>query len=131
MPCGTLAVTAKGCALDTETRSRASAATTSSARTPVANGSQMKYDEGCRTNGNPASSWLAMCCRRVASVRFSLSRRVTVPSSIHAHAIALNMPAVFHVVARIARSIRAIHGIGALTKPTRSPVATLLDKPDT
>jgi hypothetical protein len=67
----------------------------------------------------------------MASARFSLSRRVTVPSAIHAQAIALIMPGVFHVVVRIARSIRAIQGLGALKNPTRSPVATLLDRPDT
>jgi hypothetical protein len=38
---------------------------------------------------------------------------------------------VFHVVARIARSIGAINDAGAQTIATRSPVETLLDNPDT
>ncbi|MPN13989.1 hypothetical protein SDC9_161315 [bioreactor metagenome] len=38
---------------------------------------------------------------------------------------------VFQVVARIARSIRDIQVAGAATKPTRNPVATFLEKPET
>ena len=72
-----------------------------------------------------------MDCRVLASSRLSASRRPTVPSSSQRQAIAVVMAGVFHVVTRIARSIAGTSAAGAETKPTRSPVATLLDSPDT
>ena len=55
----------------------------------------------------------------------------TVPSSSHRQAIAVVMAGVFQVVTRIARSIAGTSAAGPQTKPTRSPVATLFDNPDT
>jgi len=73
----------------------------------------------------------AIACRIVASRRFSDSRRVTVPSSSHPQAIAVITPGVFQVVALIARSSFGTHSAGAATNPTRNPVATLLESPET
>ena len=120
--CGTGAATANGSALDTETRWRARAATTRSARTSAARGIQMKYEEGCRTRGSSRNISAASACRRTASLRFSVSRRVTAPSSTQPQTIAVMTPGVFQVVERIARSSRGIQVRGAATKPTRMPV---------
>src|SRR5438128_8634920 len=74
---------------------------------------------------------LAMDCRFAASWRFSPSRRLTVPSSSQLQAIEVITPGVFQMVALMVLSIAGIQREGAATNPTRSPVATLLDKPDT
>ncbi|MNR34065.1 hypothetical protein D3C85_1518050 [compost metagenome] len=56
---------------------------------------------------------------------------MTVPSSSQAQAMAVMTPGVFQVVALIERSSAATLCAGAAMKPTRSPVATFLEKPDT
>ncbi|MNL62140.1 hypothetical protein D3C87_1861350 [compost metagenome] len=56
---------------------------------------------------------------------------MTVPSSSHVLAIAVSTPGVFQVVALIVRSRAGTLSRGAAMKPTRKPVATLLDNPDT
>ncbi|MNS59933.1 hypothetical protein D3C72_929060 [compost metagenome] len=45
--------------------------------------------------------------------------------------MAVTTPGVFQVVAMIVRSNAATHCAGAAMKPTRSPVATFFDRPDT
>lgn len=81
--------------------------------------------------GRPASSCPAIAWRAFASSRFRASRWSTVPSSSQRQAMAVVRAGVFQVVARIARSSDGAAAGGATTKPTRRPVATLLDSPET
>ena len=45
--------------------------------------------------------------------------------------MAVITPGVFQVVAMIVRSNAGTHGAGAAMKPTRNPVATFFENPDT
>lgn len=103
--CGTFAVTQKGSAVDTEIWRSISVFASRSARLSSPRGSQTKYESGWLTKGSaPRTSRQPPAAAAHPGVS-ALQNCATVPSSIQAQISELTSEGVFHVVARIARSI--------------------------